>query len=52
MNSPSKLHLIAAKKILRHIKGTINFGIFYERGKEEDYVDSDWAGSFDDGKKH
>lgn len=53
MNSPNKLHLNAAKRVLRYIKGIIDFDVFYERGKElklEAYVDSDWVGSFDDGK--
>lgn len=53
MSDPSNLHFCAAKRILRYIKGTKNFGINY--AKEENcsligYTDSDWAGSVDDRK--
>ena len=53
MSDPSKLHFTAAKRKLRYVKGTKNFGIRYE--KEDDnslvgYTDSDWAGSIDDRK--
>ncbi|KAJ0653431.1 putative RNA-directed DNA polymerase [Helianthus annuus] len=53
MQSPSKLHLGAAKRILRYVASTIGFGIWYERGVPVQllgYTDSDWASSIDDRK--
>jgi hypothetical protein len=38
-------HWLAAKRILRYIKGTLNFGLFYVYGDEAKlvgYSDSDW----------
>ncbi|KAL5761520.1 hypothetical protein ACOSP7_005729 [Xanthoceras sorbifolium] len=52
MHSPSLTHLGVGKRILRYLKGTLDFGIWYEKsdGKLVGYVDSDWAGSLDDSK--
>lgn len=53
MNSPTKYHMGAAKRILRYLGGTTSYGILYERGivgKLEGYSDSDWAGCLDDRK--
>lgn len=53
MNEPSKLHYVAAKRILRYIKGTKDFGLKYEKEVNSNligYSDSDWAGSIDDRK--
>lgn len=53
MNEPSKLHFAAAKRILRHLQGTKNYGIKYvkeDNSKLIGYTDSDWAGSLDDRK--
>ena len=51
---PTELHLQAAKKILRYLKGTTNYGILYKkRGEEEEllaFTDSDYAGDIDDRK--
>ena len=47
------VHLIAAKHILRYLKGTIIYGLKYEANQNinlEGYVDSDWAGSATDRK--
>ena len=41
-------HLIAAKHILRYLKGTVDYGLNYDANQKinlEGYVDSDWAGS-------
>lgn len=46
MAKPTKIHLQAAKKILRYIKGTFNYRIIYEKGSSYDliaYTDSDYA---------
>lgn len=53
MQSPTEYHYGVAKRILRYIAGTYEYGLWYENGKEvklEGYTDSDWAGSFDDRK--
>ena len=39
------VHLIAAKHILRYVKGIVDYGIKYEVNQKinlEVYVDSDW----------
>ncbi|CAB4298917.1 unnamed protein product [Prunus armeniaca] len=51
MHNPTKKHMGTAKRVLRYIQGTIDFGIVFEKGKETTligYCDSDWAGSEDD----
>jgi len=35
MSKPTELHLQAAKRILRYLKGTTNYGIFYKKGGEK-----------------
>uniref|UniRef100_A0A5B7B4M6 Retrovirus-related Pol polyprotein from transposon TNT 1-94 n=1 Tax=Davidia involucrata TaxID=16924 RepID=A0A5B7B4M6_DAVIN len=53
MNSPSQIHLGAAKRVLRYVRGTTSFGIKYSRGFElklKGYCDSDWGGCVDDMK--
>ena len=53
MNSPSQIHFGAAKRVLRYIRGTTDFGIMYGRccePKLKGYYDSDWGGCFDDMK--
>ncbi|KAI5318038.1 hypothetical protein L3X38_037746 [Prunus dulcis] len=51
MHCPTKKHYGTAKRVLRYIQGTIDFGIEYQKGKEAiliGYCDSDWSGSQDD----
>lgn len=53
MQSPSKTHYGAAKRVLRYIWGTTNFGIInhhVDNLKLVAYSDSDWAGCMEDGK--
>ena len=53
MSNPSKAHFAAAKRILRYVKGTKDFGILYEADRDFNltgYTDSDWAGSTNDRK--
>ncbi|XP_050257635.1 uncharacterized mitochondrial protein AtMg00810-like [Quercus robur] len=53
MNQPSKLHYVAAKRILRYLQGTKKLGILYKKENGNNLVgftDSDWAGSLDDRK--
>ena len=51
MHSPSMHHLGAAKRILRYIAGTTDFGLWYGHVSEFrllGYTDSDWAGCLED----
>ena len=51
MHDPTKKHMGTAKRVLRYIQGTMDFGIEYVKGKSAlliGYCDSDWAGSVDD----
>ena len=51
MHGPTKKHIGTAKRVLRYIQGTMDFGIEYVKGKTTlliGYCDSDWAGSVDD----
>ena len=48
MADPRQVHLVAAKHILRYLKGIIDYGIRYDENQKvnlKGYVDSDWAGS-------
>ncbi|XP_057489422.1 secreted RxLR effector protein 161-like [Actinidia eriantha] len=48
MECPTEYHLLAAKRVLCYLKGTIDFGVFY---KTEDLIGfSDYAGDLDDRK--
>lgn len=54
MHCASELHLRAAKRILRYIKGTADYGVKFKKKKKSEklqlygFSDSDWAGSVDD----
>lgn len=53
MENPTELHLLAAKRTLRYLKGTTNFGVFYKKGEKSElagFTDSDYAGDLDDRK--
>ncbi|XP_059629556.1 secreted RxLR effector protein 161-like [Cornus florida] len=53
MERPTITHFKAAKRILRYIKGTLDFGLFYSFSNDfklVGYCDSDWAGDLDDRK--
>ncbi|KAH9695599.1 hypothetical protein KPL71_022832 [Citrus sinensis] len=53
MENPKTTHFKAAKRILRYIKGTINFGLLYSFSNDYKligYSDSDWGGDVDDRK--
>ncbi|XP_057826602.2 retrovirus-related Pol polyprotein from transposon TNT 1-94 isoform X1 [Cryptomeria japonica] len=50
---PKLVHLVAAKHILRYLRGTIGYGLKYSLNTSillEGYSDSDWAGSVKDRK--
>ncbi|XP_057416150.1 secreted RxLR effector protein 161-like [Lotus japonicus] len=51
MHCPSEIHFQAAKRILRYVRGTTDYGIRYRQVKSfsfHGYSDSDWAGCVDD----
>ncbi|KAM2526787.1 hypothetical protein TB1_024112 [Malus domestica] len=53
MHCPTSKHFGTAKRVLRYVKGTINYGLEYTKGKKAmliGYYDSDWGGSLDDSK--
>jgi len=53
MESPRQVHLQVVKRIMRYIKGTTTFGLFYSSSKKIEiigYSGSDWGGDLDDRK--
>ncbi|KAM1111108.1 hypothetical protein ACFX13_010490 [Malus domestica] len=53
MNSPTKKHLGIARRVLRYVQGTLNYGIEYVKDKSAiliGFCDADWAGSEDDSR--
>ncbi|XP_028236682.1 uncharacterized protein LOC114416002 [Glycine soja] len=56
MEKPKTPHFLAAKRILRYVKGTLDLGILYPysqkniEGEVFGYSDSDWCGDKDDRK--
>nr|GEU99660.1 retrovirus-related Pol polyprotein from transposon TNT 1-94 [Tanacetum cinerariifolium] len=53
MEEPTTKHLKIVERILRYIKGTVDYGMFYAISKDfklVGYSDSEWAGSKDDGR--
>ena len=50
---PRRVHLVAAKHVMRYLKRTIDFGLYYDRNLDYIlyfYIDADWAGSVSDRK--
>ncbi|XP_019438963.1 PREDICTED: uncharacterized protein LOC109344664 [Lupinus angustifolius] len=56
MANPKQSHIIAAKRIMRYLKGTMNYGIMFPNQIEESesyfvgYSDSYWCGDKEDRK--
>ena len=53
VNTLRHVHLIAAKHILRYLRGTVDYGLKYDANQKinlEGYVDSYWVGSAIDRK--
>lgn len=53
MESPNQSHMKVARRIMRYLKGTQDFGLFYDSTDNcalLGYSDSDWAGDLDDRK--
>ena len=50
---PRRVHLVTAKHVMRYLKGTIDFGLYYDGIHEYrlyGYIDADWDGSISDKK--
>lgn len=50
MHNPREKHMLAVKRILRYVKGTVHYGLqFYKGGSQTltAYSDADWAGCHD-----
>jgi hypothetical protein len=50
MHDPREPHLMAVKRILRYLQGTLDHGLLLRRASTSDlivYSDADWAGSPD-----
>ncbi|KAM1480911.1 hypothetical protein ACFX2I_028001 [Malus domestica] len=53
MHCPTSKHVGTAKRVLRYIKGTLDYGLEYVKGKNSmliGFCDSDWSGSIEDSK--
>ncbi|XP_019059480.1 PREDICTED: uncharacterized protein LOC109117159 [Tarenaya hassleriana] len=53
LNNPRRSHLVAAKRVLRYLKGTLDYGVLFKSDFEADLVgfaDSDCVGSTQDMK--
>ena len=50
MHNPTTTHWAAIKRILRYLKGTADYGLFFQSGtfRVKAYSDADWAGGRDD----
>ena len=53
MHCPTNKHYGTAKRVLRYVKGTLDYGLEHVKGRNAiliGYCDSDWGGSIDDSK--
>ena len=49
--APKESHIIVIKRIIRYLKGTTEYGVWYPKGNNliiHSFIDADWAGSVDD----
>ena len=52
--NPKENHLMVVKRILRHLKGIDDFGLYYKRSEKFElraYTNVDWGGNIDDRKR-
>ena len=53
LHCASEVHLQAAKRVLRYVKGTLSYGVWLKHNQEfslHGFSDSDWGGSLEDMK--
>ena len=51
--NPRENHLMAMKRIMRYLKGTEDYGLYYKKNEKFElraYTDANWAGNIDDRK--
>jgi hypothetical protein len=51
MADPKKEHMMIAKRVLRYLKGTLDFGVYYKRSTDANllgYTDSHYIGDEND----
>jgi hypothetical protein len=51
---PRRVHLVAAKHVMRYLKGTMDYGLSYDGDHDftfSGYTNADWAGSIVDRKR-
>ena len=51
--NPKKFHMIALRRIIKYVKTTSDFGVWYNKDTDDvlaGYFDADWAGNADDRK--
>ena len=51
--NPKESHLIVVKRIIKYVKTTSNFGVWYDKDTNDvfaRYSDVDWVGNVDDRK--
>ena len=51
--NPRENHLMAMKRIMRYLKGTKEYGLYYKKNDKFElraYIDADWAGNINDRK--
>ena len=51
--NPKENHLMEIKRIMRYLKGTDDFGLYYKKNEKFElnaYTDTDWEGNIDDRK--
>ena len=53
MQNPTQLHMKTVKRVMRYIKGTLDYGLWFRSTENPEligYSDIDWTGSIDDMK--
>ena len=48
--NPRENHLMAVKRIMRYLKGTDDFGLYYKKNEKFElnaYTNADWGGNID-----
>ena len=53
-SNPEEYHYVVVKRIFKYLKGTSNYGIWYDRRNDFSlcaYSDANWVGSMDDRKR-
>ena len=52
-STPKETHVAAVKRILRYLKGTVDYGLWYQKSNKftlRAFIEVDWVGSIEDRK--